>query len=156
MVYVAVTALLAALDLVIKNEIEDRPDEDFPREIEQTGGRIILRKTHNSGFSFGLLKKHPQLVTMLPLACGSFFAGMFAEILSKKGRVLEKTAFSLVLAGAASNLFDRLARGYVVDYFSIKVKKLEKVVFNLGDLFILLGAGLYMAVKLVGMIKEKR
>ena len=55
MVYVAVTALLAALDLVIKNEIEDRPDEDFPREIEQTGGRIILRKTHNSGFSFGLL-----------------------------------------------------------------------------------------------------
>ena len=47
-------------------------------------------------------------------------------MIGKKGRVLEKTALTLVLAGGASNLYDRLKRGYVVDYFSIQWKKLKK------------------------------
>ena len=39
-----------------------------------------------------------------------------------------------------SNIFDRFTRGYVVDYIRIKVKGLDKVIFNLGDIFILVGS----------------
>ncbi len=42
-------------------------------------------------------------------------------------------------AGALSNLFDRVKRGYVVDYFSFQFGWLKKVVFNIGDLCIFLG-----------------
>ena len=56
----------------------------------------------------------------------SAVAGAWAYVIGKKGRVLEKTALTLVLAGGASNLYDRLKRGYVVDYFSIQWKKLKK------------------------------
>ena len=53
---------------------------------------------------------------------------------------MEKAGYALVLAGGLSNLYDRLRRGYVVDYFSIQAGFLKKVVFNLGDLFIMAGA----------------
>ena len=48
----------------------------------------------------------------------------------------------------------RLKRGYVVDYFSIQWKKLKKVVFNLGDIFIFAGSALFAAVQLVEELRE--
>lgn len=48
----------------------------------------------------------------------------------------------MVIGGSLSNLYDRYIRGYVVDYFSLRFGPLKEVVFNLGDIFILLGAGL--------------
>jgi len=59
---------------------------------------------------------------------------------AQKGYRAEKAGYALVLAGGLSNLYDRLRRGYVVDYFSIQAGFLKKVVFNLGDLFIMAGA----------------
>ena len=59
-----------------------------------------------------------------------------------KGRGLQKLAMSMVIGGSLSNLYDRYIRGYVVDYFSLRFGPLKEVVFNLGDIFILLGAGL--------------
>ena len=83
-------------------------------------------QNHNPGFSFGFMKEYPKLVEMVPVCMLSAVAGAWAYVIGKKGRVLEKTALTLVLAGGASNLYDRLKRGYVVDYFSIQWKKLKK------------------------------
>ena len=99
------------------------------------------------------MKEYPKLVEMVPVCMLSAVAGAWAYVIGKKGRVLEKTALTLVLAGGASNLYDRLKRGYVVDYFSIQWKKLKKVVFNLGDIFIFAGSALFAAVQLVEEIR---
>lgn len=155
MVFIGLIVLLAALDLCIKSGIEEQKDTDFPKELEGSGGRILLYKNHNPGFSFGYLKSHPELVQMIPLAVASFVAGMFACLLQGKGRTLEKLALSLTLGGAISNLYDRLVRHYVVDYFSVQVGRLKKVVFNLGDLFIFLGAGILLVVEILRTIKQR-
>jgi len=42
-----------------------------------------------------------------------------------------------------------------VDYFSIQYGKLKKVVFNLGDLFIFLGAGIILIVEIIKAFKER-
>ena len=144
---------LALTDLAVKKEIEARPDEEFPKTVKESGGLIRLHKNHNPGFSFGLMKEYPKLVEMVPVCMLSAVAGAWAYVIGKKGRVLEKTALTLVLAGGASNLYDRLKRGYVVDYFSIQWKKLKKVVFNLGDIFIFAGSALFAAVQLVEEIR---
>ena len=145
---------LALTDLAVKKEIEARPDEEFPKTVKESGGLIRLYKNHNPGFSFGFMKEYPKLVEMVPVCMLSAVAGAWAYVIGKKGRVLEKTALTLVLAGGASNLYDRLKRGYVVDYFSIQWKKLKKVVFNLGDIFIFAGSALFAAVQLVEEIRE--
>ena len=167
---------LALTDLAVKKEIEARPDEEFPKTVKESGGLIRLYKNHNPGFSFGFMKEsgglirlyknhnpgfsfgfmkeYPKLVEMVPVCMLSAVAGAWAYVIGKKGRVLEKTALTLVLAGGASNLYDRLKRGYVVDYFSIQWKKLKKVVFNLGDIFIFAGSALFAAVQLVEEVRE--
>ena len=141
---------LALTDLAVKKEIEARPDEEFPKTVKESGGLIRLYKNHNPGFSFGFMKEYPKLVEMVPVCMLSAVAGAWAYVIGKKGRVLEKTALTLVLAGGASNLYDRLKRGYVVDYFSIQWKKLK----NLGDIFIFAGSALFAAVQLVEELRE--
>lgn len=66
---------------------------------------------------------------------------------------MEKLALTLTLAGGISNVYDRMARGYVVDYFSIRWKGLKKVVLNLGDLFIFTGAVLMV---ILGFLKSAK
>ena len=99
---------LALTDLAVKKEIEARPDEEFPKTVKESGGLIRLYKNHNPGFSFGFMKEYPKLVEMVPVCMLSAVAGAWAYVIGKKGRVLEKTALTLVLAGGASNLYDRL------------------------------------------------
>lgn len=53
--------------------------------------------------------------------------------------------FTLIISGGASNLIDRIARGYVVDYVELNYI-LPGIVFNLADVFIVLGV-----ILLVGM-----
>lgn len=53
-----------------------------------------------------------------------------------------KTGLSILLGGAYSNTYDRLVRGYVVDYFGFQVKneRLRNIVFNISDFCIMIGA----------------
>lgn len=155
MVFIGFIVLLAVLDLCIKGFIEEQEESDFPKELSKSGGKVLLYKNHNAGFSFGYLKNNQSLVQMIPLAVACFVGGMLAGLLQRKGRILEKLALSFVLGGAVSNLYDRLVRHYVVDYFSIQYGRLKKVVFNLGDLFIFLGAGLMLAAEIVRTFKER-
>lgn len=155
MVFIGIIVLLAVVDLCIKNVIEEQEDSSFPKPLDNTGGKIMLHKNHNSGFSFGFLQEKPELVQMVPLAVASFLGGMLAWLLSRKGNLTEKLALSLTLGGAVSNLYDRLVRQYVVDYFSIQCGKLKKVVFNLGDMFIFMGAGILLVSELIHSFKER-
>ncbi len=53
---------------------------------------------------------------------------------------MEKLGLSLITGGAFSNLADRWKHGYVVDYLQFSLRPIRRLVFNLGDLFVILGA----------------
>ncbi|MDO4295242.1 MAG: signal peptidase II [bacterium] len=154
MIYPTIIAALTAFDQLIKQKIEQDTEGSYPRELNQTNGKIYLYRNHNSGFSFGFLKEYPEIIRAIPLVSVSAIGGVLAFLLPRKGYHLHKLALSLVLAGGISNLYDRLCRGYVVDYFSIRWKQLEKVVLNLGDVFIFSGAILYVKAELLSYLKE--
>ena len=137
----------------MKNEIERQDDAAFPREIKGSKGWIKLYKNHNAGFSFGFLKGS-RLVELVPLCITSGLAGAWAYIMGVRGRAAEKFALTLVLAGGLSNLLDRMSRGYVVDYFAIQWKVLKKVVFNLADIFIILGSGILVLTQTAEGVKD--
>ena len=141
-------------DLGIKSVIEKADPSEFPKELEGSKGFIMLYRNHNDGFPMGILKSRPDLVKNVPLAVLSAVAGIFFWIYPRKGYWAEKIGACLVLGGGISNLYDRLKRGYVVDYFSIRLKKLKKIVFNLGDICIFLGAGILLAAQIVESVRE--
>lgn len=156
MIYSWIIAGLAGLDLAVKAEIEAEETETFPRDLPWAKGKIRLYKNHNSGFPFGVLRQHPQLVKGIPLAVVSAMAGALTALCGGKGRTLEKLGLAVTIGGALSNAYDRTVRGYVVDYFSIQWKQLKKVVFNLGDIFIFAGALLVLVARTVESVRNQR
>lgn len=67
---------------------------------------------------------------------------MYVFSFGKKGKKLLRTGLAFLLGGAFSNTYDRMVRGYVVDYFGFEVKndKLRGLVFNISDFCIMIGA----------------
>ena len=60
----------------------------------------------------------------------------------RKGRLLKKLGMVFLSAGAASNIYDRLERGKVIDYIGVKSRNkfLSRLTANLADMYVALGA----------------
>lgn len=131
---------VALSDLWMKKQVEKKIKRG--EEIPVCKERIIFRHVHNEGMALNLGDKHPKVVRCLSffLTCmvGVYTLCLFGR--NKKG--LEKISLSLLIAGAISNLYDRMKRKYVVDYigFQTKWKKFTNITFNIGDFSIFVGA----------------
>ena len=156
MALAAIIALLAAADLIVKEWIERQKPENFPRPVAKTGERLWLYRNHNGGFPFGFMEKHGELVRGVPLAVISCLSGFLLCLMQSRGHKGQKAGLVLVLAGGISNLYDRCVRRYVVDYANLRLGFLKKVVFNLGDLFVLAGTVLLMILRLPETGRDKK
>ena len=140
MIYVLLTAGVFLLDYSIKYYM----DKTYARKVRhpRLGGRIVLEKYYNHGAAFNFLDKKPHLMRGLHTAI-LVMAGVFYYFLFRfNGRRLEKTGMALLFGGGLSNLCDRYAKGYVVDYFHINIgpKWLRRIIFNISDFCIFIGA----------------
>lgn len=156
MVYGIIIGLAAGADQALKWWIERQKPEDFPRPVKKTGDKILLYRNHNSGFPFGFLKEHAEVVRMFPLIVTSMLAGVLCYLAGKKGKIVQKTALAAVIGGSVSNLYDRFVRRYVVDYFSLQFGFLKKVVFNLGDICVFAGSAVLFVLGLAGQSREDK
>lgn len=135
--------LIAGTDLYIK----DKMDKELPKEGEEATvplkkGKLIFRRHHNKGAFLNMGEKHPEQVKMASsIACGGVFGALYASSVGN-GTFLEKIGYMFCLGGAMSNTYDRFKKGYVMDYASLDVKpaKIRKIVFNLSDVFIVVGS----------------
>ena len=96
----------------------------------------------NRGVSFGLLSEFN-----IPFYLGilSFIiSGYIIYLILKTKNKLEIIGLSLILGGALGNGYDRLVNGYVIDFIDIYFKKYHWPAFNFADLFITLGAILFL------------
>ncbi len=134
-------ALIFLTDQSIKDKIDESPKESFPRPMK---GKLkdvaVIDRYKNEGFALGRLKEDKELVKRVT-AAGT--ATVFTEWLClffEKGGHLKKLGLAMASAGAASNLYDRIKRGYVIDYLIIKKEPLSRIVINLGDAAIFAGS----------------
>ena len=142
MAYLLLAALIFLADFFVKSQIEARKPSDFPVELSHG---LKLERHHNRGFFLNRLEEKPRLVRALA-ACAAVPLALWCVIaMAKKGGAVKKTAAAFLLGGAASNLFDRFTRGYVVDYLRLSgagIKKIRNIIFNIADFFLFLGAAL--------------
>lgn len=122
-----------------------------PFDIE-TKGRVHLTPfldlvlVWNRGISYGLLTQDGDLGRWLLIALGIGGAILFGWWLWATRAVLPALSLGLVIAGALSNVTDRLLYGAVADFFLFHVGSFEWYVFNLADVWIVAGAiGLVLA-----------
>lgn len=127
-------------DFFLKNYIEKHVDEREEREICK--GKLLIRKHHNKGMMLNAGQKKRRLVAAMSLVFTVILTLVFLVSLGHRGNHLLRLGLSLLLGGAFSNTYDRLRRGYVVDYVSFPVKwqGFRKIVFNCSDFCIIIGA----------------
>lgn len=139
MKYLAVILGIFGVEWKLKNHIEETKKEGQAEE--KCGGFLIIRKHHNRGAFLNLGEKRQKWVAALSALFAAALTVLFILTLGMSGRRLLKWGLTLLLGGAYSNTYDRLARKYVVDYVSFNVPcGLKKVIFNVGDFCIMIGA----------------
>lgn len=136
----------------VEKHVKDGTERGFFRQ------RGILRKVHNRGMMMNYLDKHPLLVRLASVFALGVLLIWQALTLKKSGRVREKLGLALMTGGALSNTFDRIKRGYVVDYVAVRAKrkKLSDITFNVGDFAIFGGAFLTAWETLAACLRDGR
>lgn len=140
MIFIGIVIAIVAIESVIKQVMEQKGTKGERKPI--LGGKLYLTRYHNYGAFLNLGEKRPEFVKGLSLGLCLACAILYIMTLGRKGKGLLKVGLSLLLGGAFSNTYDRMVRGYVVDYFGFQVKneKLRNIVFNISDFCIMIGA----------------
>lgn len=133
--------LMAGIVIVEYRIKEYRERHKLPRTY--LNGKLRIVTFHNKGAFYGMGDEKPKWVKGISMALTAVLAVMFVKRLKEKKRdktVL--TGFAALLGGAISNVFDRIKRGYVVDYMNLPKApwKIKNIVFNVADVAILIGS----------------
>lgn len=150
MIFVFVAAFVFVGDFFLKRYIEKHVGGEENRRICK--GRILLRKYHNYGAVFNFLDRRPGVVRNI---CGGLLLLLgvaWFVLLRKKDNPGVLLGLSLLVGGGSSNLYDRITKGYVVDYFSFRTpwRWFNRIVFNISDFCIFFGS------ILVAIAREER
>ncbi|MDD6065763.1 MAG: signal peptidase II [Firmicutes bacterium] len=139
MAWLILPAGIFTADYFMKKKAESWSEEEPPRKV--LGGHIILQRLHNRGAVLGFCQARPHLLAGCTAGLTAGLAAAYVWLMGRSTDALLKTGVGMLLGGSMSNVWDRLRRHYVVDYFSFNTKcaRLRKIVFNLSDLFIFLG-----------------
>ena len=105
------------------------------------GGKIQLYYVRNFGIAFNKLNHKKKFILICNFLLLVYLGYLFVFSL------LGRTGLALVLAGGMGNTFNRMARGYVIDFLYFSIKGFP--VFNLADFYIFIGIGILIAQDLI-------
>jgi signal peptidase II len=102
--------------------------------------------TENPGGFLGAgADMHPTARTLLfTVLTGLCLLAMAAGALMRRWNAVAALGLALFLAGGASNWYDRVARGSVVDFLNVGLGPVRTGIFNAADVAIMLGAILFV------------
>lgn len=124
-----------AADQYTKNKAEKGLSHHQTKNV--LNDRIHLQIVYNHGAFLGFLKNHKKL---LMLANGLSVLILIVTMLClmfTKGYHIAKVGVAFIAGGAAGNIYDRVKKGKVVDFFAFKPK--PNIFFNLADFFVFIG-----------------
>lgn len=132
-----ITACITALDNLIKEKREKKREKR-----EYLNGNIQITTYHNYGAFLNSGDKKPFLVKIISILLSLVLTVLFLLTFTAYGKEELRLGLALLLGGAYSNTYDRIKRGYVVDYLNFPKLpgRLKTIVYNISDFCIMLGA----------------
>jgi len=111
--------------------------------IDVIRGFFRLTHTENTGAAFSLFadsNSHFRTALLIGFSVAAMIVVFTLLWKQKHALTLTGIALSLILGGAAGNLWDRVTRGRVIDFLLVYYKHYQWPVFNLADSAIVVGA----------------
>jgi len=98
---------------------------------------FYLTYVRNTGAAWSIFSDNTWLVLIVS---GLIILGIMLYIYKDRPQdKFEKVAYGLVLGGAIGNFIDRIVYGYVIDFFDFYIFGYDYPIFNMADIFIVLG-----------------
>lgn len=109
---------------------------------------FTLIRVHNTGAAWSILSDNISLLIFL-----SIFALAIIYILFIKDHILKKyetVTLGVLIGGILGNLFDRIFRGYVIDYLDFQIFHYNFPVFNFADICIVISVIILLILEIGG------
>ena len=110
--------------------------------------------TNNTGAAFSILLG--KRIFLIIVAIAIIVILLYYIKKNKIEGKLNTLAFSLIIGGSLGNLIDRIIRGYVIDFISIKIGTYNFPIFNIADSFIVVGVFLLLLKEIGGKKNDNR
>ncbi|HIQ98731.1 MAG TPA: signal peptidase II [Candidatus Scybalocola faecavium] len=105
-------------------------------------GVFELQYVENRGAAFGIFQNQQIIFYILTLVIAALLLWFYSKIPEERKYLLLKIPVIVCFAGAIGNFIDRVAHGYVVDFFYFKL--IDFPVFNVADIYITCSAVLFL------------
>lgn len=134
--------------LVILDQLSKYFAFQYKPDFDVIGNFLRIHYIENTGTIFGLLENSNFIFMILAIILCIIIA-IYMKLKVPKRSFKEK-CFMIILTGGIGNLIDRIFRGYVVDFISLKYVG----VFNFADMYIVIGVILLVILEIREIIKN--
>ena len=111
---------------------------------------------HNDGAAFSMFSGSGGRWFFVALAVGFTIFIVYELRRLPVGDKLMGLIYALILGGALGNMVDRLFVGYVVDFILVHYRSWYFPAFNVADIALSVGAGLWIGSMFFAYLKERR
>ena len=146
-----IAGLVVILDQAVKLLVRSRLN--LYQSVTVIPGFVDLTRVHNTGTAFGFLNlmDFPFKTVVVALMAATALAALaiYGSTLAPEQH-LSRLGLSFIIGGAAGNLVDRIASGYVLDFVDVYRGNWHFWAFNVADAAITVGVAL-MILDLLGL-----
>ena len=98
----------------------------------------------NTGISYGLFSGGGDFQKWTLILLSFLIIIFLLSLIRNESTILSKLSISFIIGGALGNVLDRFTYGAVVDFISLHAKGFSWYIFNIADIFIVLGVILFI------------
>ena len=98
----------------------------------------------NTGISYGLFSGGGDFQKWTLISLSILIIIFLLSLIRNESTILSKLSISFIIGGALGNVLDRFTYGAVVDFISLHAKGFSWYIFNIADMFIVLGVILFI------------
>ena len=100
--------------------------------------------TWNPGTSFSLFRALGEAAPIIIVVITAFVIGFLTYYMTRRSAAYERLPLAFIVGGALGNLIDRIRFGAVIDFLDFHISGAHWPAFNVADIFICVGVGLYI------------
>ena len=142
--FVAVSAVSVLLiDFLSKNKIISIFKDGIIEKI-QVNEYLDFILVFNTGISYGLFSGGGDFQKWILISLSILIIIFLLSLIRNESTILSKLSISFIIGGALGNVLDRFTYGAVVDFISLHAKGFSWYIFNIADMFIVLGVILFI------------
>ena len=98
----------------------------------------------NTGISYGLFSGGGDFQKWILISLSILIVIFLLSFIRNESSILSKLGISFIIGGALGNVLDRFTYGAVVDFISLHARGFSWYIFNIADMFIVLGVILFI------------